>query len=102
MAGPHKIPEVYGAVEPTAIFVPLEQVLASKEAFEAVTTEVFGPFQAGHRFKTCVRTRASVRSWLISFAGSCAVVCTSLHGPDYPGLEPCLGRPRAQIGCVQA
>ena len=37
-------PERYGAVEPTAIFVPLQQVL-SKEYFEVCTTEIFGPFQ---------------------------------------------------------
>ncbi len=40
----HSIPEVYGAVEPTAVFVPLEQALLP-EHFETVTTEVFGPFQ---------------------------------------------------------
>jgi len=40
----HSIPEVYGAVEPTAVFVPLEEAL-KPEHFEAVTTELFGPFQ---------------------------------------------------------
>ncbi|KAF5834870.1 putative aldehyde dehydrogenase MIS1, partial [Dunaliella salina] len=40
----HTIPEVYGAVEPTAVFVPLEEAL-KPEHFEAVTTELFGPFQ---------------------------------------------------------
>ncbi|GIL70881.1 hypothetical protein Vretifemale_1557 [Volvox reticuliferus] len=40
----HSIPEVYGAVEPTAVFVPLEQALLP-EHFGVVTTEVFGPFQ---------------------------------------------------------
>jgi 1-pyrroline-5-carboxylate dehydrogenase len=40
----HSIPPQYGAVEPTAVFVPLKQIL-EKEHFEACTTEVFGPFQ---------------------------------------------------------
>jgi len=40
----HRIPSVYGAIEPTAVFVPLEQML-KQEHFGAVTTEVFGPFQ---------------------------------------------------------
>jgi len=40
----HTIPDVYGAIRPTAIFVPLQQLLDDKY-FELVTTEVFGPFQ---------------------------------------------------------
>lgn len=38
----HTIPKQYGAIEPTAVFVPLDQVMAN---FELVTQEVFGPFQ---------------------------------------------------------
>ena len=41
----HSIPEVYGAIQPTAVFVPIDQ-LVKDEHFELVTTEVFGPFQA--------------------------------------------------------
>lgn len=40
----HSIPKVYGAIRPTAVFVPLEEIL-KKENFELVTTEIFGPFQ---------------------------------------------------------
>lgn len=43
--GVEKIPKQYGAIEPTAVFVPLETILASKENFNLVTTEVFGPVQ---------------------------------------------------------
>ena len=42
----HSIPEVYGAIEPTAVFVPIEQ-LVKEEHFGACTTEVFGPLQVG-------------------------------------------------------
>lgn len=38
----HSIPECYGAIEPTAVFVPLDQMMTNKY-FELVTTEVFGP-----------------------------------------------------------
>lgn len=40
----HSIPECYGAVEPTAVFVPLDQLL-STEHFGACVKEIFGPFQ---------------------------------------------------------
>mgnify|MGYP006963463024 CR=1 FL=1 len=39
------IPACYAAVEPTAVYVPLDQFLVSKEQFELITTEIFGPFQ---------------------------------------------------------
>ena len=39
------MPDTYGAVEPTAVFVPLETILSSPQAFETATTELFGPFQ---------------------------------------------------------
>ncbi|EPS72192.1 delta-1-pyrroline-5-carboxylate dehydrogenase 1 protein, partial [Genlisea aurea] len=41
----HSIPSVYGAFEPTAVFVPLEQILKDDRHFELVTREIFGPFQ---------------------------------------------------------
>ena len=40
----HNIPECYGAIEPTAVFVPIQKI-ASPEFFGLVTTEIFGPFQ---------------------------------------------------------
>ncbi len=41
----HSIPKQYGAIEPTAVFVPLQEILKDGN-FELVTTEVFGPVQA--------------------------------------------------------
>ena len=41
----HAIPARYGAIAPTAVFVPLKAMLASPEAYAAATTEVFGPLQ---------------------------------------------------------
>lgn len=40
----HKIPEKYGAVEPTAVYVPLEEMM-KEEHFETCVTELFAPFQ---------------------------------------------------------
>jgi 1-pyrroline-5-carboxylate dehydrogenase len=40
----HSIPDCYGAIQPTAVFVPLK-AMRDPEAFKLVTTEVFGPFQ---------------------------------------------------------
>lgn len=40
----HTIPERYGAIVPTAVFVPLKEIL-KPENFDLVTTEVFGPVQ---------------------------------------------------------
>jgi 1-pyrroline-5-carboxylate dehydrogenase len=46
LGGKHTIPPRYGAVEPTAVLLPLEGVLSSDASFAAATTEVFGPVQA--------------------------------------------------------
>ncbi|KAI3766813.1 hypothetical protein L2E82_16887 [Cichorium intybus] len=46
----HSIPSIYGAIKPTAIFVPLEQIL-KKEHYDLVTKEIFGPFQIITEYK---------------------------------------------------
>jgi 1-pyrroline-5-carboxylate dehydrogenase len=46
LGGKHSIPKKYGAIEPTAVRLPLKAMVASDDAFSAATTEVFGPFQA--------------------------------------------------------
>lgn len=43
--GDHSIPSQYGAIEPTAVYVPLKTIMASEENFKLVTTEIFGPLQ---------------------------------------------------------
>ncbi|GAB2289615.1 Mitochondrial fission 1 protein, variant 2 [Dionaea muscipula] len=40
----HTIPSVYGALKPTAIYVPLVEILKENN-YELVTREIFGPFQ---------------------------------------------------------
>lgn len=46
----HSIPAQYGAVEPTAVRIPIE-ALADEEHFKVATTELFGPFQVLVDFK---------------------------------------------------
>ncbi|XP_015879750.3 delta-1-pyrroline-5-carboxylate dehydrogenase 12A1, mitochondrial isoform X2 [Ziziphus jujuba] len=40
----HSIPPVYGAIKPTAIYVPVEELLKDNN-YDLVTKEIFGPFQ---------------------------------------------------------
>ena len=40
----HSIPKIYGAMEPTAVFIPIDEMLKGNN-FELVTREIFGPFQ---------------------------------------------------------
>jgi len=47
----HSIPDCYGAVEPTAVYVPIEAMLESQEHFDLATTELFGPFQVITSYK---------------------------------------------------
>jgi 1-pyrroline-5-carboxylate dehydrogenase len=49
----HSIPAKYGAVEPTAVRVPLAS-LANPEHFAVATTELFGPFQVSCRLCTVI------------------------------------------------
>ncbi|KAH6757040.1 aldehyde dehydrogenase 12A1 [Perilla frutescens var. hirtella] len=46
----HSIPAVYGAIKPTAVYVPLEEIL-EEENYDLVTKEIFGPFQVVTEYK---------------------------------------------------
>ena len=45
----HSIPSCYGAIEPTAIFVPLNEIIKN---WELCSTEVFGPIQIITEYKS--------------------------------------------------
>ena len=47
----HTIPSCYGAVEPTAVEIPLKTMLEDERAFKIATTELFGPFQVLTTYK---------------------------------------------------
>jgi len=44
----HTIPKQYGAIHPTAVYVPIEKIL---DNFEDVVREIFGPFQVVTEYK---------------------------------------------------
>ncbi|OIT29460.1 PREDICTED: delta-1-pyrroline-5-carboxylate dehydrogenase 12A1, mitochondrial [Nicotiana attenuata] len=46
----HSIPAIYGAIKPTAIFIPLEEIL-KEQHYHLVTKEIFGPFQVVTEYK---------------------------------------------------
>ncbi|KAK3226462.1 hypothetical protein Dsin_006324 [Dipteronia sinensis] len=46
----HSIPSIYGAIKPTAIYVPLEELVKDNN-YELVTREIFGPFQIVTEYK---------------------------------------------------
>ncbi|PIA62552.1 hypothetical protein AQUCO_00200515v1 [Aquilegia coerulea] len=46
----HSIPNIYGAIKPTAVYIPLEEILKENN-FELVTKEIFGPFQVVTEYK---------------------------------------------------
>ncbi|KAL3769542.1 hypothetical protein ACHAWO_011055 [Cyclotella atomus] len=91
----HKIPPVYGAVEPTAIFVPLTEMLKD-ENFGVCTTEIFGPFQVVttfndneicHVLEACERMShhltAAVVSNDVDFQTS--ILANTVNGTTYAG-----------------
>ncbi|XP_019464489.1 PREDICTED: delta-1-pyrroline-5-carboxylate dehydrogenase 12A1, mitochondrial-like [Lupinus angustifolius] len=47
----HSIPSIYGAIKPTAVYVPLEEIVKGKN-YELVTKEIFGPFQIVTDYKS--------------------------------------------------
>ncbi|KAF7838426.1 delta-1-pyrroline-5-carboxylate dehydrogenase 12A1, mitochondrial [Senna tora] len=47
----HSIPSIYGAIKPTAIYIPLEEIVKDKN-YDLVTKEIFGPFQIVTDYKT--------------------------------------------------
>ncbi|ONK59351.1 uncharacterized protein A4U43_C08F5550 [Asparagus officinalis] len=46
----HSIPKIYGAIQPTAVFVPIDEILKENN-FSLVTKEIFGPFQIVTQYK---------------------------------------------------
>ncbi|KAG7019859.1 putative aldehyde dehydrogenase [Cucurbita argyrosperma subsp. argyrosperma] len=47
----HSIPAIYGAMKPTAVYLPLEEMMKD-ENYELVTKEIFGPFQIITEYKS--------------------------------------------------
>jgi len=93
----HTIPSDYGAIKPTAIFVPLKEIL-KPDNYELVTTEVFGPFQVfteygsaevSHVLEVCDRMEqrltAAVVSNDITFVNH--ILANTVNGTTYAGIR---------------
>lgn len=93
----HNIPKMYGAMKPTAVFVPLDELLKDSH-FERCTTEIFAPFQVVTTYddncihkvlEACERMSnhltAAVVSNDISFQK--AILSNTVNGTTYTGLR---------------
>ncbi|ERN03815.1 hypothetical protein AMTRI_Chr05g73890 [Amborella trichopoda] len=93
----HNIPKIYGAIKPTAVFIPLEEILKDKN-FELATTEIFGPFQILTEYKhdqlpmvldACERMHAHLTAAVVSndpiFLQE--VLGRSVNGTTYAGIR---------------
>ncbi|AQK88006.1 putative aldehyde dehydrogenase MIS1 [Zea mays] len=101
----HSIPKIYGAMKPTAVFVPLEEILKSGN-FELVTKEIFGPFQVVTEYsedqlelvlEACERMNAHLTAAVVSndplflqasrFNSLQDVLGRSVNGTTYAGIR---------------
>lgn len=93
----HSIPKIYGAMKPTALFVPIDEMLKEKN-FELVTKEIFGPFQIVTSYKqdqldmvldACERMHAHLTAAVVSndqlFLQD--VLGRSVNGTTYAGMR---------------
>ncbi|KAJ0971309.1 hypothetical protein J5N97_019268 [Dioscorea zingiberensis] len=93
----HSIPKVYGALKPTAVFIPLHEILKDYN-FELVTREIFGPFQIITDYKqvelqmvldACERMHAHLTAAVVSndplFLQE--VLGRSVNGTTYAGIR---------------
>ncbi|KAL9243217.1 hypothetical protein vseg_017130 [Gypsophila vaccaria] len=93
----HTIPSVYGAFKPTAVYVPLEEILKDQN-FELVTKEIFGPFQVvtdykAHQLPMVLEALEKMHAHLTAAVVSNdvlflqEVIGNSVNGTTYAGLR---------------
>ncbi|XP_038977489.1 probable aldehyde dehydrogenase isoform X1 [Phoenix dactylifera] len=93
----HSIPKIYGALKPTALFIPLTEMLKSNN-FDLVTKEIFGPFQIVTDYKqdqlmmvldACERMHSHLTAAVVSndplFLQE--VLGKSVNGTTYAGIR---------------
>ncbi|XP_078432178.1 aldehyde dehydrogenase 12A1 [Wolffia australiana] len=93
----HSIPSIYGSLKPTAVFVPLAE-LVKEGHFELVTKEIFGPFQIVTEYKddqlslvldACERMHAHLTAAVVSndvlFLQE--VLGRTVNGTTYAGMR---------------
>ena len=93
----HKIPKCYGAVEPTAVHIPLHEILKD-DYFDDCTTELFAPFQVVSTFKdneidlvlgACERMSHHLTAAVVSndVIFTQKVLANTVNGTTYSGLR---------------
>lgn len=93
----HSIPKIYGAMEPTAVFVPLVEMLKG-DYFGLVTTEIFGPLQVITEYtceelplvlEACERMEAHLSAAIVSNDPSFLqeVLGKTTNGTTYVGIK---------------
>ncbi|XP_058074885.1 delta-1-pyrroline-5-carboxylate dehydrogenase 12A1, mitochondrial isoform X2 [Magnolia sinica] len=93
----HSIPKIYGAMKPTAVFIPLDEMLKDNN-FNLVTKEIFGPFQIVTEYKqdqlemvldACERMHAHLTSAVVSndILFLQEVLGRSVNGTTYAGIR---------------
>eukprot|EP00587_Corethron_hystrix_P016380 CAMPEP_0113313936 /NCGR_PEP_ID=MMETSP0010_2-20120614/10178_1 /TAXON_ID=216773 ORGANISM="Corethron hystrix, Strain 308" /NCGR_SAMPLE_ID=MMETSP0010_2 /ASSEMBLY_ACC=CAM_ASM_000155 /LENGTH=282 /DNA_ID=CAMNT_0000170083 /DNA_START=1117 /DNA_END=1965 /DNA_ORIENTATION=+ /assembly_acc=CAM_ASM_000155 len=94
----HSIPTIYGAVEPTAVFVPIEAMLSDDKIFQTCTSEIFGPFQIVTEYddksidlvlNACERMDNHLTAALVSndVAFQHKVLANTVNGTTYSGMR---------------
>ena len=94
----HHIPSMYGAVEPTAVYVPLKEMLKDDDNFEKSTTEIFAPFQVITTYgddeidlvlEACERMHHHLTAAIVSndvkFLNK--VIANTVNGTTYAGMR---------------
>lgn len=93
----HDIPECYGAVQPTAVFVPLDEML-KKENFGICTTELFAPFQVVTKYddesvdsvlEACERMSHHLTAAVVSndVKFQTKILANTVNGTTYAGMR---------------
>jgi len=93
----HMTPPQYGMVEPTAVFVPLQEILKA-EHFDEVMKEIFGPFQVITSFndqslelvlQACERIPHHLTAAVVSNDPrfQAAVLGRTVNGTTYTGIR---------------
>ncbi|KAL0686238.1 hypothetical protein Bca4012_053086 [Brassica carinata] len=84
----HSIPSVYGALEPTAVYVPIEEILKDSKNYELVTKEIFGPFQIVTEYKKDqLPLVLDALERMHAHLTAAEVIGNSVNGTTYAGLR---------------
>ncbi|KAF1875742.1 hypothetical protein Lal_00006372 [Lupinus albus] len=84
----HSIPSIYGAIKPTAVYVPLDEIVKGKN-YELVTKEIFGPFQIVTDYKSSQLPIVldALERMHAHLTAAVQVIGNTVNGTTYAGLR---------------